>query len=109
MGGREGWRFSSLASGGAWQEAVAASGLLSCWTVWNRCLAQTSELNMAHSDFLATFFCLLSLFHCAIELMKPLSCAVWACSVGGAAAQKSCCSFAVQFITVLSLQQLQPV
>lgn len=106
---RESWRFSSLVSGGAWMEVVAASGLLSGCTMWNRCLAQTSELNMAHSDFLATFFCLLSLFHCAAELMKPLPDAVWACSVGGAAAQKSCCSFAIQFVTILRLQQWQPV
>lgn len=90
-------------------EVVAASRLLSRCVMWNRCLAQTSELNMAHSDFLATFFCLLSLFQCATELMKPLPDAAWACSVGGAAAQKSRCSFAIQFVTVLSLQQWQPV
>lgn len=48
-----------------------------------------------------------SLFHCATELMKPLSDAARASSVSGAAAQKSCCSFAVHFVTLADLQQRQ--
>lgn len=39
--------------------------------------------------------------------MKLLLDALWACSVGGEAALKSCCCSAVQFATVSDLQQRQ--